>query len=383
LGTDEGTRGSFFVAAKQKGGNSAEAGAFSEMLRYYGVAMTPQKIGFVIMPFSPTKSEDNWTEVFSEVFQPALTECGYTCTRAEVSTGSLITSIVERLIEADIVIVDATDRNANVFYELGVRHALRRGTIIVSKGTEHVPSDLRGYWFLSYGLRPAEVKAFKSEIKRVIEAIEKEPQRSDNPVSDYLDKTHLSSVREINRDNLKKLGAFITELTGNRLAIRQQISTKKQQLFSIGCLQLLLQTRYLDVGPELLKACYELEYRLEILRRDTTPSRTLLDSTLHEVDVVISGVSSIRDDVAKGEFFEPTTVSMMTWSPLENRAKETPVSPDRSCESFAEDEGDREEARLERESELNYSCVEPGRGFCMSCGESAGLCVCNVRPQRD
>lgn len=351
------------------------------MLRYYGVAMTPPKMGFVIMPFSRTRSEDNWTEVFSEVFQPALTECGYTCTRAEVSTGSLITSIVERLIEADIVIVDATDRNANVFYELGVRHALRRGTIIVSKGTEHVPSDLRGYWFLSYGLRPAEVKAFKAEIKRIIEAIEKEPQRSDNPVSDYLDKTHRSSVREINRDNLKRLGALITELTGNRLAIRQQISTEKQQLFSIGCLQLLLQTRYLDVGPELLKACYDLEYHLEILRRETTPSRTLLGSTLNQVDVVISGVSRIKDGVAKGEFFEPTTVSMMTWSPLENQATETPVSTDRTCKSVMLAE--REEARREREMELNYSFSEPEPMVCRFCGESTGCCICNALPQQN
>lgn len=282
--------------------------------------MTPQKTGFVIMPFSPTQSEDNWTEVFRHVFQPALSECGYSCTRAQASTGSLITSIVESLIEADIVIVDATDRNANVFYELGVRHALRRGTIIVSKGTEHVPSDLKGYWFLSYGLRPAEVNEFKSEIKRIIDDIEKNPQRSDNPVADYLDKSHRSSVREVNRDNLKKLGALVTELTRNRLAIRQALYTGKSQLYSVGCLQLLLQTRYLDVGPELLKACYELEYHLEILRREV--SEPMLNSTAEQVDNVIDKVSIISDVVAKGAFFEPTTISMMTWSSVEQQTEQ-------------------------------------------------------------
>ncbi len=137
-----------------------------------------------------------------------------TTSRAEVSTGNLITSIVEQLIEADVVIVDITDRNANVFYELGVRHSLRRGTIIVSQGTEHVPSDLKGYWFLTYGLRPALVRAFKADIKRVIELFEKDPLRSDNPGSDFLDRAHRSSMRETNRDNLKKLGALLTELSG-------------------------------------------------------------------------------------------------------------------------------------------------------------------------
>src|ERR1700683_2687922 len=108
----------FSCGAKEKDSSKGDV-PWARFWGYYCNPMAPQKIGFVIMPFSPTKSEDNWTEVFSEVFQPALTECGYTCTRAEVTTGSLITSIVERLIEADIVIVDATDRNANVFYELG------------------------------------------------------------------------------------------------------------------------------------------------------------------------------------------------------------------------------------------------------------------------
>jgi len=145
------------------------------------------------MPFSPTASERNWTEVFERVFQPSLEDCGYSCKRAETSRGSLIASIVEGLVEADLVIADVTDRNANVFYELGVRHSLRRGTIIVSQGTDHVPSDLRGYWFLPYGLRPAEVAKFKADIKRIVAAFEEHPKRSDSPVSDYLDREPLVS----------------------------------------------------------------------------------------------------------------------------------------------------------------------------------------------
>jgi hypothetical protein len=203
------------------------------------------------------------------------------------------------------------DRNANVFLRAWVRHALRPGTIIVSKGTEHVPSDLRGYWFLTYGIRPKEVTAFKSEVKRIVEAIEKDPQRSDNPVSDYLDKTHRSSLRETNRDNLNKLGALFTELTGNRQAIDQQISTGEPQLFSCGCLQLLLQTRYLDVGPELLRACYQLEHHLKSLPTETRPDKSRLLSISNELEEVIRGVLSVKDGVAKGEFFEPTTMSHM------------------------------------------------------------------------
>lgn len=183
--------------------------------------MPSTKTGFVIMPFSPTQSEKNWTEVYNEVFKPALEECGYVCTRAEPSRGNLITDIIENVANSDMVLVDVTDRNANVFYELGVRHALRRGTIIVSQGSDHVPSDLRGYWHLAYGLRPAEVKTFKAEVKRIIEEFENNPGQSDNPVSDFLDRTHQSSMREVNRENSKKLSALITEYQEIALFLRE------------------------------------------------------------------------------------------------------------------------------------------------------------------
>lgn len=93
-----------------------------------------RKDAFVIMPFSATASatEVQWTEVFQEVFKPAFEQCGYECDRAKPMTGSLTETIVERLRNARIVLADITDRNANVFYELGVRHSLRSGTIIVA-----------------------------------------------------------------------------------------------------------------------------------------------------------------------------------------------------------------------------------------------------------
>lgn len=279
----------------------------------------PSRRAFVIMPFSPTASEKNWTEVFEGVFQPALEECGYTCTRAETSRGSLIATILESLVQAEVVIADVTDRNANVFYELGVRHALRRGTILVSQGTDHVPSDLRGYWFLPYGLRPAEVAKFKTDIKRIVAAFEDQPDRSDSPVSDYLEREQLSSSRQVNRDNLKKLSALLTELSGNRLALRQYMSTHQPQVFSAGCLELLIQTLYVDVGPDVLKLCYELEYKLHLLQKDIYPAEVLSEA-FEQTEILGRKIGEIKNKITKGEFIEPASVSNMAWYPRETIA---------------------------------------------------------------
>jgi hypothetical protein len=289
-----------------------------------------QKTAFVVMPFSPTASEQNWKEVFEGVFRPALEECGYECKQAETSTGSLIVSIVESLLNSDIVLADVTDRNPNVFYELGVRHSLRRGTIIVSQGSSHVPSDLRGYWWLNYGLRPAEVLRFKADIRKIIQSIEESPDRSDSPVSDYQDRSKISSSRQVNRENAKKLGALLTELSGNRLALEQWLALGNRQLLATGCLQLLLQTMYIDVGPDLLKTCYELEHKLRQLNEPNLVGSPLgmANAAQSEVGVLQDGITEIRERIVKGEFREPSVPSRMSWYPSEIPSFQTPVHAD-------------------------------------------------------
>src|SRR5262249_44731601 len=131
------------------------------------------------------------------------------------STGSLIASIIQRLNTASVVLADLTDRNANVFYELGVRHSISLRTIMLSQHADHVPSDLKGYWYINYGTTPKRVAQFKIDLHRVLGEIENAPDRSDNPVADYLAKNDQTISKLANRENLKKINALSTELSGN------------------------------------------------------------------------------------------------------------------------------------------------------------------------
>ena len=57
----------------------------------------------------------------------------------------------ERLLLADIVIADISIHNANVYYELGIRHALRpRTTILIRARRDDVPFDLSTDRYLAY-----------------------------------------------------------------------------------------------------------------------------------------------------------------------------------------------------------------------------------------
>jgi hypothetical protein len=277
----------------------------------------PQQDVFVVMPFSSTATctAEEWSEIYENIFKPAVEAAGYTCDRALPVTGSLIKSILERLRYASIVLADITDRNPNVFYELGVRHCLSKRTVIVAQGDEHVPSDLRGYWWLTYGTRPAQVTKFKNDIQRIIADIERDPNRSDSPISDYLEHENLAISAVVLKESVKKLTALLTELSGNRLAIERLMENPTAPAFlSHDCLGLLLQTLYVDIGPELLKVAYELLWKLRmsaVMEHDPA----LLHTALHEIYFLTEHLSGVLEKLQLGQFQEPAQVSTMVWYP--------------------------------------------------------------------
>jgi CheY-like chemotaxis protein len=151
----------------------------------------PKRQCFVIMPFSETATcrEEDWTEIFVNVIKPAVEDSGHNfeCNRAACVSGNIIEDILDNLNRADLVIADLTDRNANVFYELGVRHALRRGTILITQKIGDVPFDLLPYAIQEYRWK---TKAEKDEtalrLREVITELELNPEIGASPVLKYL-----------------------------------------------------------------------------------------------------------------------------------------------------------------------------------------------------
>jgi hypothetical protein len=271
---------------------------------------------FVIMPFSGTKSctEDQWTEIFENVFSPAAQAAQLACSRVQIGTGSLIKSIVERLRTSYIVLADITDANPNVFYELGVRHSLSKRTIIVAQAASHIPSDLRGYWSLTYGTSPKQVIKFREELCRIVEEINSSPERSDNPVADFLEREFSQGSRQMNVDAARKLSALHTELTGAEIELsREQSNQGTNSITSHTCLSLLLDFRYLDPGAETLRLAYETRGQLRLLAA-IGYERQLLIKAKASVSELKKRVDDVRQKINKGNYVEPEQLSVMEWS---------------------------------------------------------------------
>lgn len=122
--------------------------------------MSTRAHAFVAMPFGLKPGRDgqiiNFNRVFDEYIKPAVEEAGLTVFRAdqEVRAGDIRTDMFQELLVADLVVADLTIDNPNVWYELGVRHALRaRGIVLVSGGQVTTAFDLYTDRKLRYGLK--------------------------------------------------------------------------------------------------------------------------------------------------------------------------------------------------------------------------------------
>lgn len=176
----------------------------------------PAKLCYVIMPFSKTKTctEDEWTDIFESIINPAVEGAGlgYRCLRSEATTGNIIKKVVNSLYQANVVIADLTDQNPNVFYELGVRHTLKKRTIMIAQRRKDIPSDLHGYASHPYKWKTTQQKGeLTKKLRRLLQHIEEDTDRSDNPVADFLHERSIRILQFQQDENSRKLRALIEE----------------------------------------------------------------------------------------------------------------------------------------------------------------------------
>jgi tetratricopeptide (TPR) repeat protein len=115
---------------------------------------------FIIMPFG-VKEGINFNRVYSDYIKPALESAGFEVFRADEETraGNIRTDMFQELVLADLVVADLSIDNPNVWYELGVRHALRaRGVIQIKCRRDPMPFDVYTDRSLRYHLKEDETQ---------------------------------------------------------------------------------------------------------------------------------------------------------------------------------------------------------------------------------
>jgi hypothetical protein len=116
---------------------------------------------FVLMPFGvkmdATGRAINFDHVYEQIFKPAVVAAELLPIRAdeEQAQGFIHKLMYERLLLSEYAIADLTLLNANVYYELGVRHAAKPSTTVMTMaGQSGLPFDVAGLRVLPYALDP-------------------------------------------------------------------------------------------------------------------------------------------------------------------------------------------------------------------------------------
>ena len=123
--------------------------------------MPHRALCFVIMPFGRKPDAANrlidFDRIYAEIVAPAVEAAGLAVLRAdeEKSGGFIHKLMYERILLSEFAIADVTLLNANVYYELGVRHAVRpSSTVLTMSEGSALPFDVGALRALPYAIGP-------------------------------------------------------------------------------------------------------------------------------------------------------------------------------------------------------------------------------------
>ena len=160
---------------------------------------------FVIIGFGKKTSYANGKhreldldETYSLLIKPVFDDLGIDCYRAidKNLAGSIDKLMLQEIKNADIALVDISTLNANVMWELGVRHALKPNhTIMICEKEQmgSIPFDVSSFVIHQYahseeGIPFKEVERFRKHLKVIISgALNQDPQVYDSPVFTFLE----------------------------------------------------------------------------------------------------------------------------------------------------------------------------------------------------
>ncbi|MGY2799850.1 hypothetical protein ACVWV0_004026 [Ewingella americana] len=135
---------------------------------------------FVIMPIADIAGYDagHFNRVYLHIIKPACEQAGFTPIRADDinSSNMIVVDILKKIIDSDLAICDLSGRNPNVLYELGLRQAFNKKTVLIKDNKTENIFDVQGFRYAQYdsSLRIDNVKneitKFSAALKDTFEA---------------------------------------------------------------------------------------------------------------------------------------------------------------------------------------------------------------------
>lgn len=177
---------------------------------------------FVIAPIGEenTQQRVRSDQILRHVISPVVSALGYAePIRADkIGAPGIITSqVIQHIVDDEMVIADLTGENPNVYYELAIRHALRKPLVQMIEKGERIPFDVAAARTIIIDHSNLDsVEKAKAELSYHIRAAEEDPSAVENPISMALD-------LKVLRDSADPLQRSVATLTEELAAIREEV----------------------------------------------------------------------------------------------------------------------------------------------------------------
>jgi len=174
-------------------------------------------ICFVMAPIGKEGSEIRQrSDTILKHISPVAEECGFEALRADKisESGMITTQLINDVINDPMVVADLTDENANVFYELAVRHAAHKPYIQIIEKGQKIPFDLAGIRTIEIDLKDLDsVSNAKAEMKGQMSTAAADLSRVESPISVAID---FDRLRRSDDPAKRELAAIMEGLTDVR-----------------------------------------------------------------------------------------------------------------------------------------------------------------------
>jgi hypothetical protein len=144
--------------------------------RSAGKTPAPKDKCFVISPFG------GWhDDYYTEIFCPAIKSAGLSPARADdlFRSSNIVHDIWHLVLSSRVLLADLTNKNPNVFYELGLAHAARKPVLLLTQSMEDVPFDLRALRVIEYEVEhPKWGEVLRDGIRQGLSEMLDSPQSS-------------------------------------------------------------------------------------------------------------------------------------------------------------------------------------------------------------
>lgn len=176
-------------------------------------------------PDSPVRKRSD--QVLKYVIRPAAEACKLTALRAdEISKPGLITTqVIQHILEDPIVVADLTGHNANVFYELAIRHAIRRPYVQIIDDKDRLPFDVAGIRSIQFSHIDLDSVSFaREEIAKQITLMLESNDPCESPITVAVDLSTLSKSTNPEDRRIGDVLTAISELTRQVASLQHQFN---------------------------------------------------------------------------------------------------------------------------------------------------------------